>query len=306
VDAIYAVTNPHTRLLPNAIAWIPDLQHCALPHLFSSAERNSRHYRFSRLLHDSRRHVVFSSNHALQHAEQSYGPVTAHTHVMHFATVPEPSWSGDPAPVLRRYQVPERYLMACNVWAVHKDHATLIRAIGLLGRDGTKVHVVCTGATWERRHPEHFAAMQAEIRNLGIEPQFTILGLIPRLDQVMLIRGASAVIQPSRFEGWSTVIEDARALGTPVIASDFPVHIEQDVPGTIFFRQGDPEDCACAIREHLKGRRTSGTAVSGQMQRVAEFGRRFVSIVRAASGQINPSQGVVHDDLKTDHDWVGR
>jgi glycosyltransferase involved in cell wall biosynthesis len=289
VDAVYAVTNSHTRLLPNAIAWIPDLQNCALPHLFSVAERKSRDYRFSRLLHDPRRHVVFSSHHALDHARDSYGPISAHTHVMHFATVPEPSWSGDIAPVLKRYDVPKQYLMACNVWAVHKDHETLIRAIALLRRNGTKVNVVCTGANWERRRPEHFAAMQALIRDLELEPQFTILGLIPRLDQVMLIRGASAIIQPSRFEGWSTVIEDARAVGTPVIASDFPVHVEQNVPGTIFFQQGDPEDCARAIREHLKRGSRPAAAVNGQMERVAEFGRKFVSIVRATSVRNNVS-----------------
>jgi glycosyltransferase involved in cell wall biosynthesis len=285
VDALFAVTNPYTRLLPNAIAWIPDLLHCALPDLFSPVERNSRHHRFTRLLHDPSRHVVFSSNHALRHAGESYGPVTARTHVMHFATVPEPSWHDDPAPTQAQYGVPPAYFMNCNLWAVHKDHATVIRAVHVLARKGIKVHVVCTGDTWDRRHPDHFAALQEEIKKLGLESQFQILGLIPRIDQVRLIRGASAVIQPSLFEGWSTVIEDARALGTPVIASDFPVHIEQNAPDCLFFRRGDAEDCARAIQERLVRPEIRFHPDGQHMRRVRDFARCFVEIVRSTVSQ---------------------
>ena len=41
------------------------------------------------------------------------------------------------------------------------------------------------------------------------------------------MKNAKAIIQPSLFEGWSTVIEDARSLQVPVIATDLTVNIEQ-------------------------------------------------------------------------------
>jgi len=34
VEAIFPVSVAYTRLLPTAIAWIPDLQHCFLPEFF--------------------------------------------------------------------------------------------------------------------------------------------------------------------------------------------------------------------------------------------------------------------------------
>jgi hypothetical protein len=37
------------------------------------------------------------------------------------------------------------------------------------------------------------------------------------------------------FEGWSTVIEDARGFGRPLIVSDIPVDREQADSDTIFF-----------------------------------------------------------------------
>ena len=48
-----------------------------------------------------------------------------------------------------------------------------------------------------------------------------------RAEQLLLMKYAQAVIQPSLFEGWSTVIEDAISLQVPVIASNLPVNIEQ-------------------------------------------------------------------------------
>jgi glycosyltransferase involved in cell wall biosynthesis len=49
------------------------------------------------------------------------------------------------------------------------------------------------------------------------------------------MRGSIAVLQPSLFEGWSTVVEDARVVGRPVILSDIAVHREQNPPGARFF-----------------------------------------------------------------------
>jgi hypothetical protein len=44
-----------------------------------------------------------------------------------------------------------------------------------------------------------------------------------------------AILQPSLFEGWSTVIEDARSLQVPVIAANLNVNMEQlEETGTYF------------------------------------------------------------------------
>jgi glycosyltransferase involved in cell wall biosynthesis len=65
------------------------------------------------------------------------------------------------------------------------------------------------------------------IQVLEIENQVKLLGFINREDQLCLMKNAVAIIQPSLFEGWSTVIEDAKALRAKVIASDINVHREQ-------------------------------------------------------------------------------
>ncbi len=283
VEAMFPVPDPYTRLTPNPIAWIPDLQHSAFPQHFSKMQRRVRDNRFSSLLKDPKRNVVFSSQCALDHAATVYGAPKARTHILHFATVPLPTWFNDPAPVVAKYQIAQPYFIVCNQFWVHKDHRTLFRGIAQLKRQGVRVNLVCTGPTHDPRQPDHFDNLKAEIKSLGIEDQVKILGTIPRTDQISLMRASAAVLQPSQFEGWSTVIEDARALGKTVIASDFPVHLEQNVPGSSFFRMGDAGDFAAAITRFMEKEEIPAPAPSIHDARILEFARTFLNIVNASS-----------------------
>ena len=283
VDAMFPVPDPYTRLTPSPIAWIPDLQHSAFPQHFSKMQCRVRDNRFSSLLRDPKRNVVFSSQCALDHATQVYGPPKAKTYILHFATVPLPSWYDDPAPVVAKYQIATPYFIVCNQFWVHKDHRTLFQAVAELKQKGAQVNVVCTGPTHDPRQPEHFNNLKAEIKSLGIETQVKILGTIPRTDQISLMRASAAVVQPSQFEGWSTVIEDARALGKPLIASDFPVHLEQNIPGSSFFRMGNAHDCAQAICRFLQNEPPPAPPASAHDARILEFARTFLNIVNLSS-----------------------
>jgi glycosyltransferase involved in cell wall biosynthesis len=54
-----------------------------------------------------------------------------------------------------------------------------------------------------------------------------------------LMKNAQAVIQPSLFEGWSTVVEDAKALYQTLIVSDIAVHQEQLEQKAYYFPPND-------------------------------------------------------------------
>ena len=118
-----------------------------------------------------------------------------------------------------------------------------------------------------------------------------ILGLLPRLDQIQLMRAAAAIVQPSLFEGWSTVVEDVRALGKRVFLSDIPVHREQQPPGAIYFQPDAPNTLAKGIAEvwdTLPGGPCSSEeedALGTQRTRVAQYGRDFLAIVRELLGE---------------------
>jgi glycosyltransferase involved in cell wall biosynthesis len=72
----------------------------------------------------------------------------------------------------------------------------------------------------------------------------TVLGGVARADLLALLRRAAVVIQPSLFEGWGTTVQDAKALGRPVVCSDIAVHREQAPEAVGLFAPGDPGDLA--------------------------------------------------------------
>ena len=80
----------------------------------------------------------------------------------------------------------------------------------------------------------------------GCFASFRVLGVIPYKHVFSLIRFSQAVINPSLFEGWSTSVEESKAVGKTLILSDIPVHREQ-MPDGIFF---DPRN-SCELADTI-------------------------------------------------------
>jgi len=62
-----------------------------------------------------------------------------------------------------------------------------------------------------------------------------------------LLRVSAALINSSRFEGWSTTVEEAKSFGVPMILSDLDVHREQTAGMAMYFGTDDPT----ALADHL-------------------------------------------------------
>lgn len=226
------------------VRWIPDFQHRYLPHLFSSQEIASRDRSIGAIA-EKPGIVVLSSEVAADDFCRFFPGHIATPRVWHFRSLLDLSGDleEDILDVRRAHNLPEKYLYLPNQFWVHKNHITVLRALALLReREGLEIPLVCTGALSDRRNAAHFESLQSLMRESGIESQVRLLGLIPRREQIAVLRGAAAVVQPSLFEGWSTVVEDVRACGRPIFLSDIPVHREQVPPHSLFFPPESAED----------------------------------------------------------------
>jgi glycosyltransferase involved in cell wall biosynthesis len=265
-------------------SWIPDFQHQYMPEYFSARERAIRDRYFEKIARQATR-VVFSSENARSDFHKFYPAAVHKSTVLRFCTVPDPSWfRGDVGEVRRCYSVPDKYFIICNQFWQHKNHEVVFDALNRLSVLGVSPTVVCTGSLKDYRRPAFETEIRNRLKDLSIENQVLLLGVIPRFDQIQLIRGACAVIQPSLFEGWSTVVEDARALGKTVALSDIAVHREQDPPYATFFDPLDPEALAALLKEWWGAAATEsaqdreGSAGQLQSDRVKSFARQFLSI----------------------------
>lgn len=287
ITDIYFPVN--SAVLPEqpAISWIPDFQHCYLPEFFSPGEIIQRDNRFQEIAAKAKM-LVFSSQAVENDFRKFYPKATALTRVLSYQLMPEAEWYlGDPAAVSRKYQLPDRFILCCNQFWVHKNHKVLFEAIAHLRAQGRDIPVVCTGKTEDYRWPDYFAAMPEYIRVLGIEDLVCIVGLIPREDQVQLIRRCLCVVQPSLFEGLSLIVCEARALGKPILVSDIPVHREQQYGH--YFDPGDAAMLAEALdgilAEAEPGPDSNREALARQdaQQAVNVFAKQFCAIAETAA-----------------------
>jgi len=236
------------------VFWLPDFQYMRRPDLMSEKHRGDLEQYFRGHVHAAAQ-IVLSSEDARNDFAKVYTAFLDRTHVVRFCSVPDDEWwSHDPAQVADRYGLPERFMIVCNQFTRHKNHLVLMQAIKLVVDSGVNdIHLVCTGSTFDHRQEDYVGQVTAFLQQNDLVNRVHILGLIPRADQVALLRRSLAIVQPSSFEGWSTIIEDAKTLGKPVLVSDLPVHHEQLGPSQPYYlSQDSPEEWAIAITAYWR------------------------------------------------------
>lgn len=229
-----------------AIAWLPDFQHRALPHLFGRPAWLRREAGF-RLQICASSKVLLSSEAAEQDCHSFYPSSRGKTHVARFA-VPIEGWPNPEKAqeIVTAAGIPQDFVFLPNQLWHHKNHALAIDAAGILAQRGSKTVIVATGRGSDPRRPSYRSELVDRIGQKGAGSNFILLdGVDYDLVKAMMIR-ANALLNPSRFEGWSTTVEEAKAVGTPMLLSDLVVHREQ-APGAMFFGKDDVGALAKAI-----------------------------------------------------------
>jgi glycosyltransferase involved in cell wall biosynthesis len=105
--------------------------------------------------------------------------------------------------VQKDYSLPDRFFLISNQFWTHKNHLVVFEALKILRERSVFPVVVCTGSLYDFRQPDYSNTILQAIHKLGVARQVNLLGLIPRPDQIQLLRRSLAVIQPSLFEGWN-------------------------------------------------------------------------------------------------------
>jgi tetratricopeptide (TPR) repeat protein len=247
VDWTFPLLYPLWRVpaLPGPLFWIPDLQHRFWPSFFNAEEVTGRD-RDMKALALRPAPIIFSSRSAQQDFREHFQTQHCRAYVWHFVS----SLNSGGVGAHDRYQalnLPTRFYYTPNQYWRHKDHVTLFRALKRILDDGHDVTFVCTGTDLQTAADEYSRELLDLIETLSVGPHLRLLGVLPRGDQIEVMRHCCAVIQPSLFEGWSTVVEDARALGRPIIASDIPVHREQLGENATYFAPRDAKSLASAV-----------------------------------------------------------
>jgi len=274
--------------------WIPDWQCRHMPDMFPEREAVRRWLQY-RVLAERAPVCVLSSQMAEADTARLFPDAQTPRRVLHFPAVFADdvyARSTDRLAAAReRLVVPERYVIICNQFWRHKNHLVALEAVKRARRDD--VHIVMSGAVSDDRWPDYAEKVKELLRHPDVARRTTLLGAIDRDDQIDLMIGALGVLQPSRFEGWSTVVEEARALGLPLLLSEFAVHRDQSPPGAVYFDPDDADALAAQLDAWFAAppeRMTLEQAAERQSVHIRGCARTFLAIAAEAKTRYDPAR----------------
>lgn len=221
------------------IGWVPDFQHLHLPDVFRRWDIVRRNAEIGRIVRACNS-VIVSSLSARDDLLSVAPEASNKVEVLRFVgEAPQPAHLVSKASLQQRYGFEGDYVFLPNQYWSHKNHLTVIRALAELKARGKPLTIISTGKTADFRQPDFFARVEAEIRTLGVADVYRVLGIVPYEDVVSLMHHCAFVINPSRFEGWSTTVEEAKAAAKHILLSDIAVHREQAPASADFFQATD-------------------------------------------------------------------
>lgn len=288
------------------IAWIPDFQHVHLPDLFRPEEIEARN-KFNARLAATADRILVSSRCAQEDFSRIYPRWVHKSRVLPFvAQVTEDAALPDWPDVANRHDITGPYFLVANQFWAHKNHKQILDALRILKERGAAVQVLATGKTFDHRWPEFFSNLMQYGAEEGVLDCFRVLGVVPRHDLAVLMKHSVALLNPSRFEGWNTGIEEAKVLGVRVIASDIPVHREQAAPGAIYVDPNTPRELATAMHSLWteRDRLPPVTKVQSTVERRQAFARAYQEIVLEVVDAANTAHRTVAGRVKQNDTWT--
>lgn len=272
------------------IGWIPDFQHVHLPEFFTPEECSRRDLEFLSLCENCDKVIV--SSECARADLQTFSPEHAHkAELLRFVASPVPLADAVSLPELQKlYGFDGPYFLLPNQFWAHKNHRIVVSALQRLKQRNQSFLVLATGSTKDYRNPDFFSSLMQYVAECGVQDSFRVLGQIPFDHLCGLMRHATAFLNPSKFEGWSTSVEEAKSMGKQIVLSDISVHREQAPEQGYFFSPEDPDGLAEALIAAYNGYNSQQDA---SMQKAAamrfpkrqqEFGEVYLAIARKVAG----------------------
>lgn len=248
--------DPFNFLENKAIYWIPDFQECYYPNYFSEHELQKRKVRGLNVIKSSAPLVLsskscyddFNKFFSLNKKEKVY--------IVPFVSDIEKELENisdsNCEETLKKYSLlGKKIVLISNQFWQHKNHIVVLKAIKelCLSHPNCDLHFVFTGGLKDYRNPNYFKKLTDYIEDENVKQKLTILGFIDRHEQLVLMKKSKFIIQPSLFEGWGTVVEDAKVLNKLILLSDIPIHHEQMNENCLLFNPDDSLELVSKIIE---------------------------------------------------------
>jgi len=224
-----------------------DLQHVHFPEFFSDTEIESREKLYRAFCRQAK-YVCVQTEWGKNDLVESFSIEPGKVEVIRWGSVLDayraPSSTAIGA-TIEKLRLPTQFFLYPAVTWAHKNHEAIIHALRILKHVHDVKINVCFSGKWTafRRQLDRLAS------KLGVADQIQYLGFISAEELQAVYACATAMVFPSKFEGFGLPILEAFHAGVPVLSSNATVLPEVAQDGALYFDPNSPEQ----LSQHMKG-----------------------------------------------------
>ncbi len=122
--------------------------------------------------------------------------------------------------VLRKYDLPDFYVLYLGGYELHKNVTTLLLAWTYVGQALGEDYPLVLAGRKPTQASANYPDYDGYIKQLGIEEYVRWIGYVEEEDKPVLYRNAETFVFPSRQEGFGLGVLEALASGTPVVTTN--------------------------------------------------------------------------------------
>lgn len=259
----------------NKIHWLVDFNNKAFPgHYENNGEAMNN---FQKKITSTKEKIVLSSNALFEELKKYYPDFSCDVKILRFASSLEKLNGTDASPVIKKYNINTPYFMSPNQLWEHKNQGIVLDAVHIINlqKPELKFKVLFSGSLDVNRGKGlYIEKLKAKVKDYKLENFVSFLGVLDRKEQLLLMKNSVALLQPSLYEGWSTLVEEAKALNKFIILSDLPVHKEQINLNVAFFDPYNATQLAETMIAQLEN--TSSVLPVDYSENIRAFGKNIM------------------------------
>lgn len=261
------------------LLWIADLQIYHLQENYTASEIKVNHDLQKKILkggHD----IVLCSQWVVDDFNKIFPGHRSKVHRLRFTTAHPDLSHININELKKKYSIERPYFIVSNQFWIHKNHMAVLRALNELKEKYPEILCVITGhhKVSSAKSKGYVEALMNYIQENSLDKHVQFLGLIPREDQLSLMKNSMAIIQPSFFESWNTTVEDAKLLGKFIILSDLEVHREQISENVYFFDPSKVDELVKAM-EYVIGNKDLPIVPYDYEKDVKQFAKSILAML---------------------------
>ena len=135
----------------------------------------------------------------------------------------------------KKFYISDKFFYLPNQYWAHKNHIVVLKALKYLKNKNNNLQVISTGNKNDHRNSLYFDEINLYIKKNNLDLNYKYIGLVKYSEVLSLMYHSVALINPSKFEGRHSSLEQARSLGKQSILSNINIHKEQAVPNSYYF-----------------------------------------------------------------------